>query len=232
MARNTKNNDPIATVIAIIIFVPIILIGFLIENLWAMALLVALAIGTVVFFIIKHKMFLNYYYDKERWKSMIDAPKQFDSNLTNEIENAVVNGTTVTLGIDSDAFSKLRDAYKLVFSSQEKIFGEVILYDDFFSCGRKLYVENNVGVKFECSPIIVRSADKKGRGLSLYIFPKTVLVFVEGLEKAVFIGAYYHDLLSMRFEDKLMTREVPMDNFSYDIADTYRSYCQIGRAHV
>ena len=190
MARNSKNNNPIAAAIAIIVAIPLLIINFLMENVWAIVLLVVLLVGVIAFFIIKHKMFLNYYYDKERWKSMIDAPAQFDSNLTSAIENAVLNGTTVTVGSENSAFAELRGALPEVFLSKHQIPSGIVL-----SCLDLKSVANTVnrpsmgnvsplsaqfGLKIACAPMILRSTDKNNRGLVLYVFPETILAFVEG----------------------------------------------------
>ena len=238
MAKNSKNN-PLADGLLLLLAIPVLIFSFLMENLWALILVIIFAIGIVVFLVLRHQAFLNHYYDKERWKSLINAPQQLDADLTNAIESAVANGTTVKIGSENNAFVEMRNAIPEVFLSKHQIPSGVVL-----SCLDFKHVMNNAstsnivplgeqfGIKPVCVPMILRSNDKKRRGLVLYVFGETVLAFVEGPERVVFIGAYKHDVLTISCTVERVHKSVIVNDHSQEIAAYYSHYNPIKDATI
>lgn len=209
MAGTSKKNssDPVLLLLAI----PVAIFMFLKEHIWIAVLIGVLIIAAVVGVNIAKKKnfdaFLRNFYDRNRGMAQLNADSYIDLKLTEAIINAMDNKLAVTVGKKDPAFQEMLETTKQVFLSQDAIHSGTVLsclpsktvastinnYHGFWANPMK----DGFGIEPACDPIIIRSSDRDYRGYVFYVFPETVLAFLEGPEQVVFVAAYKPEALAL-----------------------------------
>ena len=215
MARRKKNDaDPLALLLAI----PIAIFTFFKEH---MEITITLGIILVVAIIAviaakraKRAAYLCWYYDRDRRIEELGINDKFDVALTNAILKAQVEGTTVTIGKPNADFDNVKEAYKLAFQSAQIIHGSDSLSAS--DSGRAL--NSGFGIKANYAPLVLRYTGENNGGYVFYVFPETILAFVEGPEKVVFLAAYKPEAMKISCGGLAVPKSVVVyEKTQYDI---------------
>ena len=196
MANKRKKNS--GSGIEILLAIPIAIFMFLKEHMWLTFLIAAVIIAVIIGVkVAKHKKreaFLRWYYDRERRIAEINLPKLIDQRLTDAILSASATNTPVTVGRKDKDFDNISEFYRFTTESSD-----IITLDDGSVADKVSRVSfDNFGIKTACKPMVIRFADNMNDGgYVLYIFPETVLAFVEGPEQVVFLAAYHPSALKI-----------------------------------
>ena len=214
-------NNPIELLAALIVGIPLVIIGYAVKYPVFGYILVVVII-TVVFFVIRWKRkkraeYLKWFYDRNRRIQELNANDYIDLDLTNAIINAANSGKAVAIGQDSKFFQDYRDSYEDLFRSQ-----------DIRHSGNKLFNSESDslsgnGIAAKSKPLIFRYVGENNGGYAFYIFNETVLAFIEGPEKRVFLAAYRPNVINYnlhwgRVEEKLIVH----DKTQYNIRHYYK----------
>ena len=70
-------------------------------------------------------------------------------------------------------------------------------------------------------PFVVKVKNDLERGLALYVFDETVLAFVEGPERKVFISAYKRQAFDMKYSNVSERKVIEMQGCDYDVSTKY-----------
>lgn len=192
--RSPKNDSGVGSLLVLLIGVVWLISNFLKENVWLVFLIVAFTVVALIRMSITRKKkraaYLRWYYDRERRINELNANNKLDAGLTTEILEAQSAGTTVPVGSGGgEHFERLRNVYQTIFTSQEIIQGEQELLPN--DNGKAL--SGALGVTSSRDALTLEYSD----GFLFYVFPETVLAFVEGSEDTVFLAAYRPDALTI-----------------------------------
>lgn len=197
------------------------LITFLLQNPWL--LIVAIGLPLLILIIksavkaAEVRAEINEYYSVSRWTSLIGWTNRMDTSLTEKIRM----GERVCFSNSSTTFANFYNAHVKLFLSQEKTSKDANKISN-GQCNLSSY-----GISYTYNPVVLRSQNDKGRGLCLCIFDGTVLAFVNGPERNVFIGAY--DTSALTIESKAVTerKSIRVDGIYNEVASTYKDFCPI-----
>lgn len=195
MARKSKKNS--GSGIEILLAIPVAMFMFLKEHMWLTVLIAAAVIAVIIGVRIskqkKREAFLRWYYDRNRRIAEINLPNLIDQRLTDTIMTATSAGSTVTVGRNDKDFENICECHRLCEDSSD-----ILIPDG--SCGADAVSKVNFasfGIKTACKPMVVRFTDDNDGGYVFYIFPETILAFVEGPEQVVFLAAYHPSALKI-----------------------------------
>ena len=174
--KGSKNNsNPLAVLLAI----PVAIFMFLKENLWLAFLIAAVVIAVVIGVIVakkkKREAYLRWFYDRDRRIAELNADTFMGVALTDAIMQAAANGSMVEVGGENAALKSVKDVYKLVLQSSDILQADSALSAQ--NDGRALTSANGIAVKSE--PMVLRYVGENNGGYVFYIFPETILAFVE-----------------------------------------------------
>ena len=182
---------------AILLAIPVAIYNFFKENVW-LAILIGVVVIVVVIGVIvakkrKQAAYLRWFYDRNRRIAELDADDFIDVTLTEAIIQAAATGSTVAIGREDAELSSVKDAYMQLLQSNDILQSDEALSAQ--NTGRALTTAN--GISLNSDPMIFRYIGENNGGYVFYVFPDTILVFVEGPEQVVFIAAYKPAALSL-----------------------------------
>lgn len=190
MARRKSKKDNGLGGLAVLLAIPVAIYNFFKENVWLAILIgivvVAVVVGVIVAKKKKRAAYLRCFYDRDRRIAELNADTFMDIALTDAIMQAAANGSTVAIGREDAALNSVKDAYKLVLQSSDILQSDAALSAQ--NTGRALIAAN--GIEPKSDPMILRYVGENNGGYVFYVFPDTILAFVEGPEQVVFIAAY------------------------------------------
>ncbi|MDL2274120.1 hypothetical protein LJC34_06235 [Oscillospiraceae bacterium OttesenSCG-928-G22] len=174
-------------------------VSFLSANLWiiftVIGCVVVGVIGMGISKSIKRAKYLKWYYDKERRLSELVTANCIDEELTARINEAQTSGARVQIEGNSPDFDNWSDFQSKMLQSQEVVEeGEV-------SLGAHDYrraLSGSFGVTASVKPIVLSFSD----GYAFYLLPSTILAFVEGDERSVFLCAIKPSALTVSYQDR------------------------------
>lgn len=230
MARRSKNNGGDAA--ALILAIPVAIVAFFIEHAWLAILLGCIALFAIITVIIakqrRRAAYLKWYYDRDRRIAELNINHMFDVELTNAIFKAQQEGTTVSIGKANHSFDSFKEAFKLATQSSEIIQGKDALSAS--NSGRALTA--TFGIQTTYDPVILRYIGENNGGYAFYVFPETVLAFVEGPEQVVFLAAYKPEALKIMCSSTSVTKsKIVYDKTQYDIR-YYDKHCPVRDAEI
>ena len=228
--KGSKNNsNPLAVLLAI----PVAIFMFLKENLWLAFLIAAVVIAVVIGVIVakkkKREAYLRWFYDRGRRIAELNADTFMDVALTDAIMQAAANGSMVEVGGENAALKSVKDVYKLVLQSSDILQADSALSAQ--NDGRALTSANGIAVKSE--PMVLRYVGENNGGYVFYIFPETILAFVEGPEQVVFLAAYRPTALSLSCSTLRYTlRPQVIPDKTQNPIRYYDRYCPVRDAQI
>ena len=216
----------------LIIGAPIIL-WFYISEHPLQGMLIIIAIVGIVFFLIvnakkKRAAYLRWFYDRSRRIEELNSNKYIDPARTDAIEEAQKNGKAVEIGRENYSFEELRKAYGRIYESMEQLpqKGSTITNTE------SQALLGQYGVQAKCQPLILRTITENNGGYVFYVFPETVLAFVEGPEKIVFLAAYQPDALKVEFKKGGLDRAVVVQEKTQNHIRYYDKFNPIPDAQI
>ena len=194
MARRKKNDaDPLALLLAI----PVAIFMFFKEHIGLTIVLAIILVAAIIAVIAakkaKRAAYLRWYYDRDRRIAELNINDKFDVALTNAILKAQAEGTTVSVGKPNAAFDSVKEAYRLASQSNEILHGS----DKLYSSDSNRALNSTFGIKATYAPLVLRYVGENNGGYVFYVFPETILAFVEGPEQVVFLAAYKPEALKI-----------------------------------
>lgn len=230
MARRSKNSGGDAA--ALILAIPVAIVVFFIEHVWLAILLGCIVLIAIISIIIAKKRrraaYLKWYYDRDRRIAELNINHLFDVELTNAIFKAQQEGTTVSIGKANHSFDSFKEAFKLATQSSEIIQGKDALSAS--NSGRALIA--SFGIKATYDPVVLRYIGENNGGYAFYVFPETILAFVEGPEQVVFLAAYKPEALKIMCSSTSVAKsKIVYDKTQYDIR-YYDKYCSVRDAEI
>lgn len=197
MAKRKSKKDDGDMLGGILLAIPYAIYEFFKENIWLAiligAIIVAFVVGVIVAKKKKRAAYLRWFYDRDRRIAELNADAFMDIALTDAIVQAAANGSAIPVGREDAAFNSVKDAYELVLQSSDILQSDATLSAE--DTGRALTATN--GIVPQSDPLILRYVGENNGGYVFYVFPDTILVFVEGPERVVFIAAYNPVALSL-----------------------------------
>ncbi|MBR2320533.1 MAG: hypothetical protein IKA57_00180 [Clostridia bacterium] len=166
------------------------------------------------------------YYNRKNCQIKINLPHLLDEELTKKI---LAKQGVVEIGSKDEKLKKIRISYENTLKSNA-----------INKCKNSKFKIDNISkkpfqkyhIKCLCKPLILRFARTKRRGFVFYVFPKTILAFVEGPEAKVFIGAYNPQALSLCFNDTIYPFSVVVHERTKNPIHEYYSYNPIPDAPI
>ena len=164
------------------------------------------------------------FYNRENGLNIIGSKHLLNHELTNKI----LAGQHVEVGNNSENLNEMCELYNQIIKSKivdckekHKIDGE----------GRKLFSRNNIYCC--CQPLaVIRYLAYKNKGYVFYVFPETILVFAEGSENCVFIGAYSLSLLNISYGMAVHSFDVVVEERTKYNIEYYYSYSPVPDAKI
>ena len=215
------------------VIVVILLIYIIYNSFWFVLLLacIAVAVALVRFMIKKKKRaeYLRQFYDRERRVAELNADEFIDVALTDAIRQAARNGSVIEIGKDDAVLKSIKDAYELVMQSESILQANTVLSNQ--NSGRALTETNGILVRSE--PMVLRYAGENNGGYVFYVFAETILIFIEGIEKSVFIAAYKPTALTLSCSTLKHTLhpQIIMEKTQHSIR-YYDKYCPVKDAQI
>ncbi len=227
MARQKKYapliqpKTPLETVIVLILLLPCCLWGYVKENPVQGTLVIAAIAGIIVFIVQRNKKkraeYLKWFYNRERRIKELAGDAYIDIDLTNKISEAARAGKTVVCGKDFIHYNGMEYWWEMTNQSHRICVegGDQISSQD---KGEALSGKYGVSVNKGRDPIVFRCIGENQGGYVFYIFAETVLAFVEGPEKTVFLAAYSPKLIKLSYESvSKVISTVVQEKTQYDI---------------
>lgn len=198
MAKKRKNNVGFLYLIYII---PIAIISFFKEHIELAIILGVILIVSIIIVILakksKRASYLRWYYDRNRRIAELNLCNELDEQTTDAILKAQNDGTNVNIGKSNSMFNSVLDAYKMIIKSND-----ILHNSDKLSFGYSEGVlSSKFGIKVTSMPLVFRYTGENNGGYVFYVFPDTILTFIEGPEKNVFLAAYQPGALKITYTE-------------------------------
>lgn len=226
MARRNRSTNPI-TVADILGVLLVCAFFLLLKHLpWLLFTIVAVIIGAIV---IKRRKYLRWFYDRDRRIAELNADDYMDTALTEAILQAAAEGSAVAVGENNPALDKVKESYELLLESCDILHGDAELSSE--NTDRALIPEN--GIVAENEPMILRFIGENKGGYVFYVFPETILAFLEGPQQVVFLAAYSPAALSLSYKPGSHTLPpVVVEEKSQRPIEYYDRYCPVPDGHI
>ncbi len=239
MARKRKQqpllhinpNNPMELVAALILAVPLLLWYYIkthpVQGVFIIAGIVTFVIWFIAYKKKKRAEYLRWFYDRTRRLNELNLNDYIDRNTTKAIEDAIKSGKAVAIGNETGSFRSLREAYHALSQAEDVVHtGDVLqLFTDATMSGQ-------YGVVSKCSPLGFKYIGENNGGYAFYVFPETVLAFVEGPEKCVFLAAYYPEAISISYDEGYRQFSVVVQEKSQNHIRYYDKYKPVKDAEI
>lgn len=232
MARRKKNQDPIGGIAGLIIAIPLMIWNAIKAHPIATIITATILVGLIAYVVADRKKkraeYLRWFYDRKRRLDELNAYEYLDADITGKIDSARKSGNSVKIGTNSSHFKDFQESFNTLVSSQEIVFfGEKLNISD---SGRAIIPAQ--GISPQCNPVILKYIGENNGGYAFYMFPETILAFVEGPEKSVFLAAYNPSVLKLDCEDASKSFSVVVHEKSQNSIRYYDRYIPIKDAAI
>lgn len=202
---------------------------------------------------IKRKKYITWLYDRNRIVEELKCDEFLNKEFTQNINNILKGEGEIILGNGYD-FSKINELFSSVLSSE----GVVNTYKEYSGLYREDYIPTsrypflkssffkisilnkgderifvgNPKITIKSDPLLIRIMDEEYNSYILYVFSEIILLFFVGIERVLFIGAYYHDALSLSYEVKKKDIEMIVSEKSKNDIRYYDKFCPISDTRI
>ena len=202
---------------------------------------------------IKTKKYITWLYNRNRIVEELNCDKYLNKEFTLMINNILKGEGKINLG-NGYNFDEINKLYANLFFSDRIINTKKdysgLYRNDYINTPRypllrSGYLEisisnkdderifiNNSNIVIKNKPLLIRIIDEEKNGYILYIFAEIILLFFVGIEKVLFIGAYYHDVLSLSCKVKEVDIKRVVSEKSKNDIFYYDKFCPVSDAHI